>query len=63
MVAIAKNKVAFPTQDSIEVCHITKQIRQNWTPEQREYRAELARQKQALLIHHFIKAAGLADAS
>jgi len=42
---------------------MTMQIRRNWTPEQREYRAELARQKQANLIHAFIKSANLADAS
>jgi hypothetical protein len=59
MVALAKDSIDLQNAEAEKVCQRMKKIRQLWTPEQREYRAELARQKQANLFNAFLKAAGI----
>ena len=50
MVAVAETAGNFPEHEGQQICRIMKQIRKTWTPEQREYRAKLARRKLNYLI-------------
>ena len=47
--AVHKANVIFDQEHS-QVCKKTREIRRRWTPEQREFRAELARQKMLALL-------------
>jgi hypothetical protein len=49
MVARINKSAESTVRQRQRVCSMAKQIRNSWTPEQREYRAELARDKIAQL--------------